>query len=115
MVSQTLEHLHDVPRALRGLWGRLKPGGFLFASCPALSIPHMEPFHFASFTPTGLAAALEASGFEVAELGLWGNADYARQLFATRAWPSFRDLAQPVENDPMVPAGVWALAMRPLE
>ena len=29
---------------MRGLLSRLEPGGFLFTSAPALSIPHMEPF-----------------------------------------------------------------------
>ena len=61
----------------------------------------------------GLAVALEGAGFEVVELGVWGNADYAQKLFANRWWPALRDLAQPVVNDPMVPCGVWALARRP--
>ena len=38
-------------RALRGILSRLAPGGLFFTSAPALSIPHMEPFHFVSFTP----------------------------------------------------------------
>ena len=61
----------------------------------------------------GLAVALESAGFEVLELGLWGNSDYAQKLLTRKNWPSFHDLNKPVENDPMVPAGVWALARRP--
>jgi hypothetical protein len=133
---------------LRGLLSRLAPGGLLFTSAPALSIPHMEPFHFASFTPMvhlapclaeqshrayaehvitcvhfifalcalqGLATVLEAAGFEVVELGLWGNADYAAKLLKTKQWPAYSDLDKPIENDPMVPCGVWALARRPAD
>ena len=62
----------------------------------------------------GLATILEAAGFEVIELGLWGNADYAAKLFQTKWWPSYKDLEKPIQNDPMVACGVWALARRPL-
>jgi len=113
LVSQTLEHLYDPARALRGLLGRLAPGGFFFTSVPALSIPHMAPFHFASFTPMGLAVLLEAAGFEVLELGQWGNADYASKLLRSKSWPSFGELDRPIENDPGVPCALWALARRP--
>ena len=58
---------------------------------------------------------MEAAGFEVVELSLWGNADYAAKLFKMKTWPSYNDLDKPIENDPMVPCGVWALARRPLE
>ena len=44
---------------------QMAEGGLFFTSVPALSIPHMEPFHFGSFTPVGLAVALESAGFEV--------------------------------------------------
>ena len=41
----------------------------LFLSVPALSIPHMTPFHFRAYTPIGLAVELENAGFQVLELG----------------------------------------------
>jgi len=82
IVSQTLEHLLNPDRALRGLWHRLAPGGILFASVPALSIPHFEPFHFRSFTPmAGLVLNINSPLHDI----------YLKTCcfsFHLRAWPS---------------------------
>jgi hypothetical protein len=54
IVSQTLEHLRNPLTALTALAASLKPNtGCLFVSAPALSIPHLTPFHFRSYTPVG--------------------------------------------------------------
>jgi SAM-dependent methyltransferase len=114
LVSQTLEHLFDPLKALKGLISRLKEGGCLFTSLPTVSIPHMMPFHFQGLTPIGLITLLTRAGFEVKEIGQWGNVDYVTKMMQSQKWPSFSTLKQPVLNDRNVPVQVWALACRPL-
>ena len=74
VVSQTLEHLYDPLLALVNLRRKLTPGGLLFTSTPTVNRPHMTPFHFRHYSPMGLAALLTQAGFEIVELGQWGNA-----------------------------------------
>lgn len=74
------------------LYHHLKPGGFLFTSMPTINIPHMVPFHFNGYTPIGLCMLMKSVGFEVLELGYWGNNDYINKLFINKNWPSYEDL-----------------------
>lgn len=61
-----------------------------------------------------MAVALESAGFEVLELGLWGNTDYANKLLRSKNWPAFKDLEMPITNDPTAICALWALARKPI-
>ncbi|MBC8873241.1 MAG: class I SAM-dependent methyltransferase [Planctomycetes bacterium] len=71
MLVHVLEHFNSPTTALRHIRGILNPGGRLYVEVPNLGAPHAAPgklFHYAhiyNFTPTTLATAARASGFEV--------------------------------------------------
>ena len=67
LVSQTFEHLYDPHLAACNLFSKLKPGGLLFVSAPALNKQHMTPVHFFHYTPMGLAITFARAGFEIGE------------------------------------------------
>ena len=71
MLVHVLEHFNSPTAALRHIRSILNPGGRLYVEVPNLGAPHAAPgklFHYAhiyNFTPTTLATAARASGFEV--------------------------------------------------
>jgi len=71
MLVHVLEHFNSPTTALRHIRSILNPGGRLYVEVPNLGAPHAAPgklFHYAhiyNFTPTTLATAARASGFEV--------------------------------------------------
>lgn len=92
-LSQTLEHLYDPSLALEQLFGAMAPGGYLWASNPTVARQHQLPQHFATgFTPTGMACLFAHSGFDVVEIGQWGNSTYIDQTFALGLFPTYYDL-----------------------
>ena len=96
--SQTLEHLYDPLLALANLYRHLSPGGLLFTSVPTHSIPHMVPHHFSQLTPTGLAVLMRQAGFDVVEVGYWGNRLYLEHLYKYASWPDFTMVGSPIET-----------------
>uniref|UniRef100_A0A6U6GYX8 Methyltransferase type 11 domain-containing protein n=1 Tax=Odontella aurita TaxID=265563 RepID=A0A6U6GYX8_9STRA len=92
--SQTMEHLYDPLLCLRNLFGFMRPGGYIFTSTCTTNQPHMTPFHFFHYTPMGLAVMLERAGFEVLEVGVWGNVEYDMGLFRDHKWSDYRDLVR---------------------
>lgn len=90
--NQTIEHLYNPFEAIKQLHGIIKPGGYVFTSVPTLNIPHMTPYHFNGFTPMGLAMLFHTYGFEIVELGQWGNYEYIKKLFETHDWPGYDQL-----------------------
>ena len=87
----------------------------------------MTPFHFHHFTPMGLAMNAVQAGFEIVEMGQWGNQDYGTNLLGLLGWPDYKLLAAAAKkrgavdadgepfivNDRNSPAQVWALVRRP--
>jgi SAM-dependent methyltransferase len=140
LFSQTLEHLYNPLLALDNVHDALRPGGYVFTSVPTISPLHQLPYHFQTgFTPIGLAALFAQAGFEVLEVGQWGNAKYASCLFDLQIYPTYHDLrrgdvrgtglrhtwlgvkrfsmrnllADGTRNDYGIPAQAWILARRP--
>ena len=62
-------------------------GGYVFTSVPTINIPHSTPFNFSMWYPMGLAILFKSAGFEVVEMGQWGNKTYITELFTTHNWP----------------------------
>jgi SAM-dependent methyltransferase len=112
LISHTLEHLYNPEKAMRNIYDHLRPGGYFFTSVPTTNIPHDTPIHFQQFLPTGLATLGIQAGFQIKEVGFWGNQEYLVKLFQTNAWPTVYELAN-LTADPNHPAGCWALFQKP--
>jgi SAM-dependent methyltransferase len=112
LISQTIEHLHTPSKMMKHIFHHLKPGGYFFTSVPTTNIPHNTPIHFQHFYPIGLILLGLQSGFEVVEVGFWGNKEYIIKMFSTNGWPDIYQL-NTLENDILYPAGCWALFRKP--
>jgi SAM-dependent methyltransferase len=112
MINQTIEHLYDPLTAIKNIFTHLKPGGIFYANVPANNIPHCDPFHyFTGLTPTGLGVIVKLAGFEILEIGQWGNKEYLNKLFDL-GWIDYRYLSN-TGNDKTCPIITWILARKP--
>ena len=113
--NQTLEHLYNPFLALSSIYTTIKSGGYIFTSVPTLNIPHMTPVHFTGFTPMGLAMLFKSAGFEICEIGQWGNYEYIQKLWANHSWPGYEDLNKNgiVVNEERNVCQCWILARKP--
>jgi SAM-dependent methyltransferase len=109
--EQVLEHVLDPLTAVDTLRRMCKPDGHVYVSTPFLVRLHDHPGDYWRFTPAGLAQLLTSRGLMPLWVRSWGN----RQVIVANfdrwvARPRWRGL----ENEPHLPAVVWALA-RPFE
>lgn len=113
--NQTIEHLYNPFNAVKEIFNAVKEGGYVFTSVPTLNIPHMVPIHFNGFTPMGLAMLFKTNGFDVIEVGQWGNYEYINRLWATHNWPGYNTLEKNgvVENEDRNVCQCWILARKP--
>lgn len=118
LLSHTLEHLNSPEICIRRIFEHLAPGGYVFASLPTVSIPHCVPNHFLGYQPDGLACLFVRCGFDLVDIGYWGNVDYAVKMFTAHCtkqghtWPDVYALSD-IRNDPELPCQSWVLARRP--
>jgi SAM-dependent methyltransferase len=114
LFNQTIEHLYNPFLSMSKLYEHLKPGGYLFTSVPTINIPHMIPFHFNGYTPMGLCALMKTTGFNIVELGFWGNVDYIRYIFEKNNWPDYRELTRDgiLKNEKDKEAQCWILVRK---
>ena len=117
VISQTLEHLYDPLLALANVFHFMEPGGYIFTSAPANNKPHMTPAHYFHYTSMGLAVLFQRAGFEVLEVGAWGNQKYDEGMFVKKLWLDFSDLQNEdgliVNEADTNPDDVWLLARKP--
>jgi hypothetical protein len=59
----------------------------------------------------GLAVLFVQSGFEVVEMGQWGNLEYLTKLFKHFGWPTYRQLTT-IENNEDYVSQCWILAKK---
>ncbi len=90
--NQTIEHLYNPNLAIGNLKSLLKDGGFIYTSVPTLSIPHMVPFHFSGLTSMGLIYLFKNNGFNICEVGQFGNQDYLTLMYQNSDWPDYQKL-----------------------
>jgi len=116
LFNQTIEHLYNPFLSISNLYNHTKEGGYIFTSVPTINIPHMTPFHFNGMTPMGLCVLMESAGFEIVELGFWGNVDYIKYIFETGNWPDYRELMRDgiITNERDKNAQCWILAKKNL-
>lgn len=112
MINQTLEHVYDPILCLKNVRKYLKTDGLLYINVPSNNIPHGEPHHFyTGFTPIGVGALLEASGYEIGSMGYWGSQHYINFLFAHNTWPDYTQLPV-MHNDKKCPCISWAFGVK---
>lgn len=117
LVNQTLEHLQAPHSALQNLYDALVPGGYLFTSVPTINIPHSTPYHYGGYNPMGLAVLCLAAGFDIVEIGQWGNLRYIHTLFDENGWPDVYRVAEPsgkVLNEDRAVCQCWILVRKPI-
>jgi hypothetical protein len=113
MANQTLEHTYNPYACVQNIYNHLASGGFFYLNMPVLNIPHFVPFQYSTgFAPIGLLTLFHSLGFEILELGQWGNLEYIQKLFTVHYWPSAKNLASYV-NEFRNAVSVWALVRKP--
>ena len=101
LLSQTLEHVYDPGLAVAQLFAALAPGGYVWASVPTVSQQHQMPHHFTTgFTPIGFACLFAHAGFEVVEIGQWGNMRLRFTNLRARYLPHLLRFDPPVAGRP---------------
>ena len=114
--NQTIEHLYNPFIAIKNIFNSLKEGGYVFTSVPTINIPHMTPIHYNGYNPMGLALLFLSCGFEIVEIGQFGNFRYIQHIFANHSWIGYNNINVNgnVENEERNVACCWILARRPL-
>jgi SAM-dependent methyltransferase len=112
--EQVLEHVIDPFGAAENLRALCRPGGHVVVTTPFLVRVHELPMFgmkdYWRFTPRGMTVLLERAGFEVLEVGSWGNRlgvwSNLSRWSANRSW-------FPQGANPDTPVVVWAFARNP--
>ena len=114
LFNQTIEHLYNPFIAIENIYNSLKPGGYVFTSVPTINIPHMTPIHFNGYTPMGLAVLFNSAGFEIIEIGQWGNFEYIQNLWGSQTWPGYNILNYKgkISNEESNVCQCWILAKK---
>jgi SAM-dependent methyltransferase len=90
MTNQTLEHVYDPCLALKNIHKHLNVGGIFYCNVPAFNMAHDTPHHhYVGFTPVGLGCIIEQAGFEILDIGFWGNTEYITYMMNNNDWPDY--------------------------
>ena len=112
MINQTIEHLYDPITALKNIYNHMKIGGMFYTNVPSNNIPHSTPFHYyTGLTPTGLGVITKLAGFDILEIGQWGNREYLNVLFS-KGWTDYKYSDRPGWNEINCPLITWILAIK---
>lgn len=94
MCNQTLEHVYDPCLVLRNINKHLKKNGILYCNVPSFNMAHDTPHHhYIGFTPVGLGCIVQQAGFEIIDIGFWGNTDYINFMMNNNDWPDYRKIS----------------------
>lgn len=111
--EQVIEHVEDPWAAAENLKALCVPGGELIISTPFLIKihEHWGMRDYWRFSPRGLQTLLERVGFEVEQLGSWGNRECV--IGNLGRWSRYRASLHSLRNEPEFPVQVWAFARNP--
>lgn len=110
LFNQTLEHVYNPYKVVENIYNNLETGGCVFTSVPTINIPHDTPFNFSMWYPMGLALLFKSAGFEILEIGQWGNFNYINKLFSSHGWPDIYNCG--IENEEKNVVQCWILARK---
>ncbi len=115
-LNQTFEHTYDPYTCLKNIYNYLKPGAWFYTNVPACNPPHSTPYHyFMGYTPMGLPVICEDIGFEIKEVGQWGNEEYMVKLWTRNpGWSDYTQISRPGLNEFHNPVITWVLVQKPL-
>ena len=65
--GSTLEHVSDIPKLMKSIYGALKPGGLLCIIVPSQGPPHDYPVWIGNISEEQMIKIMIDSGFEVLE------------------------------------------------
>jgi len=113
LFNQTLEHLYNPFIAVKNIYNSLVNGGYVFTSVPVINIPHSTPIHFNGYNPMGLSMLFKSCGFDIIEIGQWGNYEYLTKLFLNHNWPGYKNLSENgIINEDENVVSCWILAKK---
>lgn len=113
MTNQTLEHLYNPFLAVENIYKHLREGGLFYTNVPSNNIPHSTPEHYyTGFTPVGLGALVKSVGFEILEIGQWGNKEYLNYMYSRNGWGDISYSKEPCKNEVNCPLITWVLAKK---
>jgi SAM-dependent methyltransferase len=109
IAEEVFEHLADPDAAAENVHAMLKPNGVFLVSVPFLIRLHGPPAYgdFHRWSPDGLRVFLAAHGFSNIDAKSWGNAEAIIANF--NGWKRYA-WGRNLDNDPELPAAVWAYA-----
>jgi len=111
ILCQTLEHVYDPLLCVKNIYKYLNNGAYFYVNVPTVNIQHILPYNFyTGFTPVGLACLLKQAGFNIVEIGHWGNFDYIYKIFSLKQWPDYHQVN--TKNDFSIPCQSWVLAKK---
>jgi hypothetical protein len=102
-------------QALDRIYAHLAPGAWVYTNAPIINIPHMVPFHYSGITPMGACMLFLSAGFDIVEVGYWGNLEYIYKIFHSGEWPDWRQSVHDgvLRNEERCAAGFGLLARKP--
>jgi SAM-dependent methyltransferase len=112
MINQTIEHLYNPILCIENIYKHLKTGGVFYANVPVNNIPHGIEHYYTGITPLGLSLMTKSAGFEILEVGQWGNLEYLKYMFSNNNWGDYTYSNTPFYNDINCPLITWILAKK---
>ncbi len=112
IAEQVWEHLLRPYRAARNVHQMLSDGGKFLVTTPFLVRFHPQPYDCSRWSETGMKYFLEECGFPLDQTftASWGNLPCVRANL--HVWRRYLPGIHSLENDPLYPAVVWALATK---
>ena len=108
-----LEHLYNPVLCVQNVYNQLVKGAYFYCNVPTLNLIHGYPENFITgFTPVGLGCLLKQAGFEILEIGQWGNLEYIESVFFKNNWPFLSNSPIPTHNIFERPCQCWILARK---
>jgi SAM-dependent methyltransferase len=96
LCSQVVEHLYDVPKALKTIASLVKPGGHVWLGFPSSNFPHGSPEYYSAGYPFQTVAKLLPFEFELVISGQIGSKRNYLWTHTLREWPSLDELNHPI-------------------
>ena len=115
IAEQVFEHVLWPHRAARNVYAMLRSGGYFLISVPFLQKVHNFPTDCSRWTETGIKYLLADAGFQLHDIQAWswGNGAVAKANLNPRRFPIYNPiLHRNLNNDPLFPVQVWALAQK---